>query len=144
AERSRVALVSILRLVLSCSNVSCMPLSFAPPHPKQRFVAFGSSLMVSPKELPASPITYALSDSNQSHAATLGSPGATLSLAHFHPEQIRNRRDAAGDLLLVKTREGKAQRIRKGCLRVEIAPWREQNAAFLYVNQQFAGIKARR
>jgi hypothetical protein len=44
-----------LRFALSCSNVSFMPLSFAPPHPKQRFVAFGSSLILSLKDVAAFP-----------------------------------------------------------------------------------------
>src|SRR5207248_4177657 len=40
---------TILRFTLSCSNVSFIPAALSPPQPKQGFVGFGSSLMMSLK-----------------------------------------------------------------------------------------------
>src|SRR5580658_6968701 len=45
----KINLPTMRRLTLSCTNVSFMPCSFAPPQPKHLFAGFGAKLIVSVK-----------------------------------------------------------------------------------------------
>src|SRR5580704_6258991 len=134
-----------------------MPDSFAPPHPKQPLVGFGSNRIVSLVALKESalfpyfdclagslgPVVLWLS-SNQSHATSLGASHPALTLSHFDFEQIRQGGHAPSDLLLVQASKTQPQGIRQRPLYVEVAAWRKQHAALFHMNQELAGIEPRR
>src|SRR5262252_8286503 len=98
-----------------------MPKSFAPPHPKQLFAAFGASTSFSPMS------------SDQSDPAALSPPHATLPFFHFDPQQIRQCYHAARQFLLVQIRKTQPKCIRQMRLHVKIAPWSKQQSPLLGV-----------
>src|SRR5262249_41976881 len=85
-----------------------------------------------------------LSSSDQCDTAALRSANSPLALAHFDAQQFGDGRDAPRNLLLVESCEAEPQRIRQWSLDVKVATWCKEHATFLGVDQQFAGIKARR
>src|ERR1700687_5744478 len=101
---------TILRFVLSCSNVSFMPPSFAPPQPKHLLVSFGSNRIVSAKRANLSLLRYVVTSllrcffrrcffsSDQRYPAALRPAHTPLPLAHFHAQQLRQRGHPARDL----------------------------------------------
>src|SRR5580658_8780358 len=99
------------RFTLSCTNVSFMPKPFAPPQPKHLFVGFGANVIVSVKfsqplgfRYSVTSLLHSLFVSDKRNSASLRSPRAALPLAHLDAQEIRKRRDAAHDLLLVEAR----------------------------------------
>src|SRR5713226_6316865 len=143
---------TILRLTLSCSNVSFIPPALSPPHPKHLFAGFGANRIVSSKSCSRRPFLYFLYliyflyfvSSDQRHAAALRPSHPALPFAHFNLQQLRQGRHALRDLLFIQARKTQPQRIRQRRLHVEITPRRKQHSPFLHVNQQLAGIKSRR
>src|SRR5450432_3079799 len=85
-----------------------------------------------------------LQSSNQGDAAALRAAHTPLELAHFDAKHIRKRSNTAGDLFFIEAGKTEAQRIGQRVLHVEIAARGEKHAALFHVNQQFAGIEARR
>src|SRR5712664_4199364 len=142
------------RFSLSCTKVSFIPSSLAPPHPKQRFEGFGaivivagfvsSALSVLFTLRPLCSIFFLLCASNQRYSAAHCTPHATLPLAHLHPQQFRQGRHPARNLLFIQTGKRQAHRIRKGILRVQVPPRHEQHSPLFRMNQQLAGIKSER
>src|SRR5215472_3793712 len=96
-----------------------MPPSFFPPQPKQWFVGFGSSLIVSLNLFPRVPslypyfITSLLPSSDQRHSASLRSSHAALPFAHFHFQHVCQRSYAARDFLLIQAGKAEAQSVRQ-------------------------------
>src|SRR5271163_3860262 len=94
------------RLTLSCTNVSFMPESFAPPQPKHLFAGFGANVILSLKLSQllsfslhlhfvtslryftsllhfVTPLLLCAVASNESYATSLGSPRPALAFAHL-------------------------------------------------------------
>src|SRR5260370_4962855 len=143
---------TILRLTLSCSNVSFLPPNFSPPHPNPLFAVFGANRIASSKSCSRRPFLYFLYFlyffyfllSDQRHSAALRPSHPALPFAHFNLQQLRQGRHALRDLLFIQARKTKPQRIRQRRLHVEITTRSKQHPPVLHVNQQFVGVKPRR
>src|SRR4029077_6045353 len=140
------------RFSLSCTKVSFIPSSFAPPHPKQWLAGFGASVMVagflscalSVLFTPVSSVFDTFLFSNQRNPAALGTPNAALPLPHLDAQKFRQDHHPARNLLFVQACKAQAQRIRQWILRIKIASRREKHSTLLRMNQQLAGVKSGR
>src|SRR6266850_1023216 len=144
---------TILRLALSCSNVSFIPPGLSPPQPKHLFVGFGSSRMISLKAWPRwhflvpyffSSLFLYFSSSHQRDPAAFRPSHTALPLAHLDLQQFRQRSHPPRDLLFVQARKPKPQRVRQRALHVEVPSRRKQHAAFFRMNQQLARVEPQR
>src|SRR5580692_7124286 len=138
------------RLTLSCTNVSFIPRSFAPPQPKHLFVGFGARVIVSVKfsqPLSAFSVTSLLLyfvSSNQRNSTPLSAPHAALALAHFNAEDIRENRHAARDFFFIQASVAETKGVGQRILHVEVATGSKEHSALFRVDQEFACVKARR
>src|SRR5208282_3683108 len=134
---------TIRRFTLSCTNVSFMPRSFAPPQPKHLFVGFGANVIVSVKfSQPLRFSLYLITSllhcfflSNQRDATSLRAPHAALALAHLHSQEIRQSSNAASDLLFIQAGVSETQRVGQRILYVEVAARCEEYSALFRVDQ---------
>ena len=148
------------RAASSCSNVSCMPRSFAPPQPKQWFDGFGLSSIRSPPvsqnkaRLPAATKASAASavrksqtaaherpilDDGHARGGSLRDPRSRLRISDFRmsPENL----NAASDALLVQVGKTQAQSIRARLLEIKKPPVQKVYAA---ARGRESGVRRRR
>src|ERR1700722_7825696 len=104
----------------SCSNVSSIPRSFAPPQPKQRFVGLGFSSTIS---------------LDQRHARMQFTARAALPFAKLRFYHFAQNLNPPCDPLLVETRKSQPQSIRLRILMIEVPPRHVHHATLARVNE---------